>query len=106
MTAQPEFRRVDLPENAQVDRAIHRVGFAAGSGITPVLSLMKSILAREPKSRFVLVDGNRSTQDIAGVLSANRRVLGLMPHPERAIEPALGSADGRPLFTSLVEALA
>jgi phosphoribosylformylglycinamidine synthase len=33
-------------------------------------------------------------------------VLGLMPHPERAIEPALGSSDGRPMFRSLLEALA
>lgn len=45
---------------------------------------------------------NGSADDIAGVLSANRRVLGMMPHPERAAEPALGLADGAPLFASLV----
>jgi phosphoribosylformylglycinamidine synthase len=49
---------------------------------------------------------NGSAQAIAGVLSANRRVLGLMPHPERLIEAALGGTDGRPLFTSLMEAFA
>lgn len=45
---------------------------------------------------------NGSTAGIAGVLSAGRNVLGLMPHPERAIEPLLGSADGRALFEGLL----
>jgi phosphoribosylformylglycinamidine synthase len=64
-------------------------------------------LEAEDRIAFRYLDNpNGSTRDIAGVLSANRRVLGLMPHPERAIEPALGSADGRPLFTSLLAALA
>jgi ring-1,2-phenylacetyl-CoA epoxidase subunit PaaE len=38
----------------------HHVGIAGGSGITPILSIMKTVLAREPKSRFTLVYGNRS----------------------------------------------
>ena len=38
----------------------HHVGFAGGSGITPILSIMKTVLAREPFSRFTLVYGNRS----------------------------------------------
>jgi len=46
------------------DARIH-VGFAAGSGITPILSIMKGVLAREPSSRFFLFYGNRST---AGML--------------------------------------
>src|SRR5271154_3040310 len=37
------------------------VGFAAGSGITPILSIVKGVLAREPQSRFFLFYGNRST---------------------------------------------
>ena len=37
------------------------IGFAAGSGITPILSIVKGVLAREPKSRFFLFYGNRST---------------------------------------------
>ena len=45
---------------------------------------------------------NGSTADIAGVLSPGRNVLGLMPHPERAVDPLLGSTDGRALFTSLL----
>jgi len=48
---------------------------------------------------------NGSAADIAGILSANRRVLGLMPHPERAAEPAHGGTDGAALFRSLVGAL-
>jgi ring-1,2-phenylacetyl-CoA epoxidase subunit PaaE len=38
------------------------VGFAAGSGITPILSIVKGVLAREPNSRFFLFYGNRSTE--------------------------------------------
>jgi len=47
---------------------------------------------------------NGSMHDIAGVLSENRRVLGLMPHPERAADPALGAGDGARLFAGLVDA--
>jgi phosphoribosylformylglycinamidine synthase subunit PurQ / glutaminase len=49
---------------------------------------------------------NGSLADIAGILSENRRVLGLMPHPERATEAALGSQDGRPLFAALMGGMA
>ena len=41
--------------------ARHYVGFAAGSGITPLLSIVKTTLAREPKSRFTLFYGNRAS---------------------------------------------
>lgn len=45
---------------------------------------------------------NGSTADIAGVLSDNRRVLGLMPHPERVVEEVQGGTDGSVLFRSLL----
>ena len=48
---------------------------------------------------------NRSQRDIAGVLNATGNVLGMMPHPERAIEQAHGGTDGRVLFESAVKAL-
>jgi phosphoribosylformylglycinamidine synthase len=48
---------------------------------------------------------NGSTADIAGILSENRRVLGMMPHPERAAEEAHGGTDGARLFAHLTEAL-
>jgi phosphoribosylformylglycinamidine synthase subunit PurQ / glutaminase len=44
---------------------------------------------------------NGSARDIAGVLSENRRVLGLMPHPERAIDAGHGGTDGRAIFAAL-----
>ncbi|BAI75984.1 phenylacetic acid degradation NADH oxidoreductase (plasmid) [Azospirillum sp. B510] len=49
-----------------IDPAASRtyVAFAAGSGITPVMSILKTVLAREPKSRFVLVYGNRTVSSI------------------------------------------
>jgi phosphoribosylformylglycinamidine synthase len=48
---------------------------------------------------------NGSLNNIAGICSAGRNVVGLMPHPERACERALGSADGLVLFESVVSAL-
>ena len=45
---------------------------------------------------------NGSISSIAGVLSTNRRVLGMMPHPERAMDAQMGSADGQALFRALV----
>jgi phosphoribosylformylglycinamidine synthase len=48
---------------------------------------------------------NGSRRDIAGVLNAAGNVLGMMPHPERAIDPAHGGTDGRKLFESVIEAL-
>ena len=47
---------------------------------------------------------NGARADIAGVLSANRRVLGMMPHPERAVDVAHGGTDGCALFASLAAA--
>jgi phosphoribosylformylglycinamidine synthase subunit PurQ / glutaminase len=48
---------------------------------------------------------NGSARDIAGILSEAGNVLGMMPHPERAVEPAHGRQDGRRLFEALVEAV-
>lgn len=47
---------------------------------------------------------NGSRRDIAGILNDAGNVLGMMPHPERAIEPAQGGDDGRALFAGVVEA--
>ena len=49
---------------------------------------------------------NGSRDHIAGICSRGRNVLGLMPHPERACEDLLGSADGRDIFRSLAATLA
>ncbi|MBS1063327.1 phosphoribosylformylglycinamidine synthase subunit PurQ [Gluconobacter wancherniae] len=48
---------------------------------------------------------NGSALSIAGILSENGRVCGLMPHPENLVDPEIGATDGVPLFKGLVEAL-
>jgi phosphoribosylformylglycinamidine synthase I len=48
---------------------------------------------------------NGSLHSIAGICNRQRNVVGLMPHPERAVESPLGSADGFVIFRSLVESL-
>lgn len=63
--------------------------------------------------RYVDADGhptpdanpNGSQNNIAGIANASGTVVGLMPHPERAMEPLLGSADGLVLFESLLTAV-
>ncbi len=49
---------------------------------------------------------NGSVADIAGILSANRRVLGMMPHPERAVDALHGGTDGAAVFASLMGGMA
>ncbi len=62
-------------------------------------------LRAEDRVVFRYVDNpNGSVDDIAGICSAGRNVVGLMPHPERAADPALGSADGVVLLRSLLMA--
>jgi phosphoribosylformylglycinamidine synthase len=64
-------------------------------------------LQGEDRIAFTYADPvNGSILDIAGVLSDNRRVLGMMPHPERAAEPIHGNTDGATLFRGLVDQLA
>src|SRR5207247_8436409 len=63
--------------------------------------------------RYTTADGsgetagnpNGSMHNIAGVCNRERNVAGLMPHPERAVEAALGSAAGLVIFRSMIEAL-
>src|SRR5262249_29158840 len=56
-------------------------------------------------SNDVAGNPNGAMHNIAGICSCERNVVGLMPHPERAVELALGSADGLVIFRSMVEAL-
>ena len=50
-------------------------------------------------------DINGSARNIAGILNAGRNVMGMMPHPERACDPLMGSVDGRVIFESMIETL-
>ncbi|SHG25552.1 phosphoribosylformylglycinamidine synthase subunit PurQ [Cognatishimia maritima] len=67
----------------------------------------EDVLARlkgEDRIAFTYTDNpNGSVADIAGVLSANKRVLGMMPHPERAADSGHGGTDGTAMFSALVE---
>ena len=49
---------------------------------------------------------NGSMRDIAGIVNEGGNVLGMMPHPERAVDPLLGAADGLPLFESILQRVA
>jgi phosphoribosylformylglycinamidine synthase len=63
--------------------------------------------------RYVDADGEATAQsnpngaqrNIAGICDHNRRIVGMMPHPERLFEPLLGGCDGRRLFESLLASL-
>jgi phosphoribosylformylglycinamidine synthase len=94
-------------------------GFDPGQGITVPLKSGEgryvadaaTLAALEDEGRVVFryVDPapNGALHDIAGVASADGRVVGLMPHPEHAVDPLTGpSADGLGLFTSVLTAVA
>ena len=64
-------------------------------------------LRGEDRVAFTYMDNpNGSIADIAGILSENRRVLGMMPHPERMAEPAHGGSQGAVLFSGVMESFA
>ena len=64
-------------------------------------------LFEQDRVAFTYMDNpNGSVRSIAGVLSENRRVLGMMPHPERLADPEQGGTDGQPFFAGLMEQFA
>ena len=91
-------------------------GYGAGAAITVPIAhhdgnyfaddTTLTRLEGEDRVAFRYVDNpNGSARDIAGLLSQNRRVLGMMPHPERMADPLHGNTEGRVLFESVVGAL-
>ncbi|MGB0660274.1 MAG: phosphoribosylformylglycinamidine synthase subunit PurQ [Mangrovicoccus sp.] len=68
--------------------------------------LLKQLQAEDRVAFRYRENINGSTDNIAGVLSENRRVLGMMPHPERAVDPLHGGTGGAAVFASMLEALA
>ena len=62
--------------------------------------------APDPLQAEEAYNPNGSMNDIAGIVSARGNVLGMMPHPERAVDPLLGPADGLPLFESILHRVA
>ena len=66
------------------------------------------MLLRYTDARGAATEGgnpNGSAENIAGICNAARNVFGLMPHPERAADPRLGSVDGRVIFESILTTL-
>src|SRR4051812_40936151 len=62
--------------------------------------------APDPLQAVESYNPNGSMRDIAGIVNDRGNVLGLMPHPERAVDALLGSADGLPLFESILNRVA
>jgi phosphoribosylformylglycinamidine synthase len=86
-------------------RAVMTVGNGEGAYFADEATLDR--LEGEGRVAFRYRDNpNGSLRDIAGIVSEDGNVLGLMPHPDRAFEAALGSADGALLFQSVLGAAA
>jgi phosphoribosylformylglycinamidine synthase len=90
------------------------VPIAHGEGCYFADDATLDLLEREDRIAFRYVDKNDeateaanpngSARNIAGVLNEGRNVMGMMPHPERAADPAMGSEDGLLIFRSIVSA--
>lgn len=102
---------LDVPTNASIftkgydpERSIHiPIAHHDGNYVCAEDELKR--LRDEDRIAFRYRDNpNGSTDDIAGVLGVGRNVLGMMPHPERAVDPATGGIDGAPMFNALIEA--
>jgi phosphoribosylformylglycinamidine synthase len=85
---------------------IVRIPIAHGEGCYVADPGTLEELEAEDRVAFRYVDNpNGSLNDIAGILNAGRNVLGMMPHPERASDPLMGSTDGLLVFRSMVTLL-
>ena len=98
------------------------MGFCNGFQILTESGLLPGALVRNNALKFIcrldqleaedrvvfryVKNPNGSLRDIAGICNAQRNVLGMMPHPERAADPLMGSTDGLVLFHSLIASLA
>ena len=82
-----------------------RMPIAHGEGCYFAAESTLDELEAEDRVAFRYVDNaNGSLRDIAGILNKERNVMGMMPHPERATEPLMGSSDGLVVFRSMLEA--
>ena len=101
--------RAGTPYTSHWERgATFRAPMAHGDGNYYADDAALDRLEGEGLVAFRYADGNRNgaARDVAGILSPNLRVLGMMPHPEDLVDPLMGGEDGLPLFTSIAEALA
>lgn len=103
-TVELRTETADSPFTNQMAKGqILRVPIAHGEGRYTADERTLDELEAEDRIAFRYVDNpNGSMRSIAGVLSAGRNVLGMMPHPERASDPLMPGTDGLALFQSLV----
>ena len=96
--------RTDLPwTNQYTANEVITIPIAHGEGCYFADEATLDMLEGEDRVAFTYKDNpNGAARDIAGILSENRRVLGMMPHPERMAEPVHGGTDGAALFAGLV----
>jgi len=86
---------------------ILRIPVAHGEGCYVADERTLDELEAEDRVAFRYVENvNGSLRSIAGILNRERNILGMMPHPERASDPLMGSTDGLVVFRSMVTALA
>ena len=97
---------VDSPFTNQAQEGqILRMPIAHGEGCYFADGRTLDELDAEDRVLFRYVGNpNGSLGDIAGILNRERNVMGMMPHPERASEPLMGSSDGLVVFKSMIEA--
>jgi phosphoribosylformylglycinamidine synthase len=109
--------QTDTPFTSRASNGqVLRIPIAHGEGnyyaepaIVAELEASRRVIFRYCDPRGEITDAsnpNGAVNNIAGLCSEQRNVVGLMPHPERACEPSLGSADGLVLFESVVTQLA
>ncbi len=83
--------------------SILRIPIAHGDGCYFADDRTLDELEAEDRVAFRYLDNpNGSKRDIAGILNKERNVLGMMPHPERACDPLMGSTDGLGIFQSIL----
>jgi phosphoribosylformylglycinamidine synthase len=108
--------QTDTPFTSSYDKdEVIRIPIAHGEGNYFADPATLDALEAEDRVVFRYVDGagevtaaanpNGAQRNIAGICDGRRRVLGMMPHPERLFEPLLGGSDGRRLFESLLATL-
>jgi phosphoribosylformylglycinamidine synthase len=84
-----------------------RIPIAHGEGCYVASERILDELEAEDRVLFRYVDNpNGSMRDIAGIMNPGRNVVGMMPHPERATDPLMGSTDGLVVLESMVASLA
>jgi len=90
-----------------VKNEILHIPVAHGEGQYYADERMLDELEAEDRVAFRYVENlNGSARDVAGILNRQRNVLGMMPHPERACDPVMGSTDGLGIFESVFAAIA